>query len=66
MCSLCVSLLCRAVTSQRLIWAAHSSKQMRKYMETKHDDIMNERTGAEGQMQVTLREVDPFSLWVSY
>jgi len=45
-----------------VLW--HNRKQMRQYINTKRADMFNENTGVEGQMQVVLREVDPFSLWV--
>ena len=39
--------------------------QMRQYVAEAPDDMIGDRTGQEAQMQVTLRDVEPFSLWVS-
>jgi Protein of unknown function (DUF3531) len=38
---------------------------MRQYVAKAPDDMIGDRTGQEAQMQVTLRDVEPFNLWVS-
>ena len=43
-----------------------SHPQMRQYVAKAPDDMIGDRTGQEAQMQVTLRDVEPFSLWVSF
>ena len=37
---------------------------MRNYVSADRDHMMTDRVGTEEQMEVKLREVDPFNLWV--
>ena len=41
------------------------SVQMEESLNEKEGAIMSDRTGIEAQMQVTMREIDPFDCWVS-
>ena len=38
--------------------------QMMASMSSKREDIISENTGDEEQMQVVMREINPFSCWV--
>ena len=39
--------------------------QMNNSMAAKREEIVEQTSGEEGQMQVQFREVNPFDLWVS-